>query len=113
MLKVALVSVFIVFFMITGSGWAFDVNQNQKTLSGKIVDVDRVGSMITVRYFNAAGVADEINIMVPDATKIVNGDKIKSLCDIDQLDPVMVTYYDDGLNGLKAISISDLNQPNR
>jgi hypothetical protein len=107
------ISFLILFFTAIGSVWAFEANQNQKTVSGKIADVDRVGSMITVRYFNAAGAADEINIMVPDEAQIVNGTKIKSLCDINPLDPVRVTYYDDGLSGLKAINIADLNQPNR
>jgi hypothetical protein len=103
---------FMVFFTLTGSAWAFDADQGKKTVSGKVTEVDWVKSMITVSYIDDAGAPDEIDIKVPSETRIMNGTEEESLSDIDQSDPVTVTYYDDGINGLKAISIYDLNQPN-
>ena len=109
-----LMSILVLFSMVISYGWAADNAQSQKTISGKIVDVDHAGSIITVRYVDSSsGAVDEINIVVPDDAEVLNGTKIKSFYDVQQLDPVVVTYYDDGVSGLKAIRIADLNQANR
>jgi len=100
--------------MATTCAWAFDDGQNQKTVSGTVVDIDWTKSIITVRCSDSiSGDADEINIIVPREAKIMNGASAISFSDIDQSDPVTVTYYDDGVSGLKAERISDLNQANR
>ncbi|MFH1190943.1 MAG: hypothetical protein V1670_01940 [Candidatus Omnitrophota bacterium] len=107
-------SIFALLFITIGYGWTFDDNQVNKTISGKVSDVDWVKSIITIRYSHfISGNIDEINIIVSGETKIMNGTVTKSLSDIEQFDSVTVTYYDDGLSGLKAISITDLNVGNR
>ncbi|MDD5129844.1 MAG: hypothetical protein PHS66_02170 [Candidatus Omnitrophica bacterium] len=108
-----IMSILVLSSMVISSGWAADNAQSQKKISGKIVDVDHAGSIITVRYVDSAGSVDEINIIVPDDAEVLNGTKIKSFYDVQQLDPVVVTYYDDGVSGLKAVRIADLNQANR
>lgn len=104
------VSIFVLFFMVTVLAWAVDDDQSQKTVSGTISDIDWVKSIITVRYSDPySGNADEIDIIVPEGIKIMNGTESKDLGDLEQSDPVSVTYYDDGVSGLKAKRIADLN----
>ena len=105
--------VFVLFFMMTVLAWAIDDGQSQKTVSGTVGDIDWVKSMITVRYSDLdSGNADEIDIIVPEGTEIMNGTESKDLADIDQADSVTVIYYDDGVSGLKAKRITDLNTGN-
>jgi len=88
--------------------------EEEKTVYGTVAQVDWVGSKLTVRYpqpFSAQH--DEINIKVPKDTEITRGTEEISLSDILQSDQVTVSYFDDGLNGLKAIRIADLNLANR
>ena len=107
-----IMSVFI--FMVVPLGWAADDGQSKKTISGTIDDTDWAKSIITVRYSDTfSGNADEIDIIVPEGTKIMNGPESIDLADIEQSDPVTVTYYDDGVGGLKAKRIMDLNAGNR
>lgn len=105
--------VFVLFFMITVLAWAIDDGQSQKTVSGTVSDIDWVKSIITVRYLDPySGNADEIDIIVPDGIKIMNGTESKDLGDLEQSDPISVTYYDDGVSGLKAKRIADFNAGN-
>jgi hypothetical protein len=107
-------SIFILFFMIVTCGWALDDEAGQKTVSGTVVDIDWVKSMITVHYSDPyTGETDEIDIVVPDSTRIMNGTQEKRLGDLEQGDPVTVTYYNDGAGGLKAKRIADLNAGNQ
>ena len=109
-----IMSIFALFFMATAYGWAFDDDQGQKTISGTVVDIDWVKSVITVRYAEPfSGNTDEIDIIVPSDAKIMNGTETELLSDIEQSDQVAVTYYDDGVSGLKAKKIADLNQGNQ
>lgn len=111
---IRVISIFVLLFVALGYGWAFDDDQAYKTISGTVSDVDWVKSIITVRFSHPfSGNIDEINIIVPGEAKIMNGAVTKSLSDIGQFDPITVTYYDDGLSGLKAVSITDLNLGNR
>lgn len=106
-------TVFVLFFMVTVLAWAVDDGQSQKTFSGTVSGIDWVKSIITVRYLDPySGNADEIDIIVPEGTKIMNGTESKELGDLEQSDPVSVTYYDDGVSGLKAKRITDLNVGN-
>ncbi|MFA5093492.1 MAG: hypothetical protein WC543_06130 [Candidatus Omnitrophota bacterium] len=109
-----IVIIFILLSLALTCSWATNDSQSQKTISGRISDVDKVGQIISVRYTDPrSGGADEVNIMVPDDAVITNGTKQWALCDLQQFDPVTVTYYDDGVSGLKAVRIADLNQSNR
>jgi len=107
-------SIFVLFFMATVYVWALDDDQGQKTISGTVVDIDWVKSIITVNYSDPfSGNADEIDIIVPSEAKIMIGTETKSLSDIEQSDSVTVIYYDDGVSGLKAKRITDLNEGNK
>lgn len=102
--------VFLLFFTAIFYSWAFDEDGSQKTVSGIVVDLDWVKSVITVRYYDPiSGNPDEINITVSSDTKITKGTNTIYISDILQSDPVTVVYYDDGLGGLKAKRISDCN----
>jgi hypothetical protein len=107
------ISIFVLLFTVGTCGWASEDGQGQKTISGSIEDIDWVKSMITVRYSDPySGNTDEIDIIVPSDTKIMNGTEQKYLSDLEQSDMVTVTYYNDGLSGLKAKRITDLNAGN-
>ena len=108
------VSVVVLFSLTLVCGLGFSDEQQQKTVSGTVVDTDWVKSMITVQYSDPySGNTDEIDIIVPSVAKIMNGTEEKTLSDMGQSDPVTVTYYDDGVSGLKAKRITDLNEGNR
>ncbi len=107
------VSIFVLFFMAVACGRASADDPVLKTVSGKVIDIDSVKSMITVRFDDPiTGEASEIDIIVPEAAKIMNGAETESFLDMEQFDPVTVTYYDDGANGLKAKEILELNPVN-
>ena len=107
-------SIFVLLSIVTVYAWAFDGEQGQKTISGSVADIDWVKSIITVRYSDSlSGNTDEINIIVPSGAEITNGTETKDISDIEQSDPVTVTYYDDGLSGLKAKRVVDLNEGNK
>lgn len=109
---VTVISVLTIFLMITIFACA-DNEPSQKTISGMINDIDWVKSMISVSYLDPySGNSDELDIIVPSDAKIMNGTEEKSLSDLEQSDQVTVTYYDDGLSGLKAKRITDLNTGN-
>jgi len=108
--RVRAVCLFVLFFMATGCAWASEDDLALQTVSGKVIDVDSVKSMITVRYVDpVSGVSNELDIAVPENAKIMNGTETESFLDIEQFDSVTVTYYDDGANGLKAKEILELN----
>ena len=107
------VSVFVLFFMAVACGRASADDAVLKTVSGKVIEVDSVKSMITVRYVDpVSGVSNELDIVVPEEAKIKNGTETESFLDIEQFDSITVTYYDDGANGLKAKEILELNPVN-
>jgi hypothetical protein len=103
-------SICVLFSFATVCGWAYEDDQEKKTISGIVVDMDWVKNMITVSYCDPlSGNSDELDIVVPNDTKITRGAEDISLGDIEQSDPVTVVYYDDGLSGLKAKRVTDLN----
>ncbi|MDD5225908.1 MAG: hypothetical protein PHV97_01820 [Candidatus Omnitrophica bacterium] len=107
---VRVTSVFIFFFLAVASGWALDDDPSQNTVTGRVEDIDSLKSMITVRYPDPdTGVEHEIDVFVPEETKIMNGSEEITFLDIEQFDPVTVTYSGDGVSGLKAKEILELN----
>ena len=111
---IRVICIFILLFMITDYTQASDNERNQKTISGIVDDIDWVKSIITVRFSDPfSGDTDEINIIVPSEARITNGAQTEFFSDIDQFDSVTITYYDDGLSGLKVKMIKDLNEGNR
>ena len=114
MRTVRTMSIFVLLSIAAVYAWAFDGEQSQKTISGSVADIDWVKSIITVRYSDPlSGNTDEINIIVPSGAEVTNGTESKDISDIEQSDPVTVTYYDDGLSGLKAKRVVDLNEGNK
>jgi hypothetical protein len=93
----------------------------EKSITGTIVHLDWVGSVVTVRYYPTSGSnatqlyypsnadADEINLIITDNSIIYRGTQTISFGDILLSDPVTVTYYDDGFSGLKIKRLTDLN----
>ncbi|MDD5059966.1 MAG: hypothetical protein PHY35_02455 [Candidatus Omnitrophica bacterium] len=82
----------------------------EKTISGTVVDLDWVSSSVTVRFYPEFSTnPDEVNLKTTMDSVIQKGTESISLSDILQSDPVTVTYYDDGVNGLKIKRLTDLN----
>lgn len=105
-----LLGIGILFLTMVVCGSVNALAQEKTTVSGSVVDVDWIKSILTISYLDPfSGSTDEINIIVPDDAQITRGTTEISLSDILQSDPVNVTYYDDGVSGLKAIKIADLN----
>ncbi|MDD4981699.1 MAG: hypothetical protein WC293_01050 [Candidatus Omnitrophota bacterium] len=114
LLRLIFVLIFLSVFVPLPCNWAQDEAVSQKTVSGIVIDLDWVSSIITVLYFDPfSGNQDEINITITHDTKITRGTEAISFSDLEQSDPVMVVYYDDGSQVLKAKRISDMNLGNR
>ncbi|HQP92212.1 MAG TPA: hypothetical protein PLU24_06005 [Candidatus Omnitrophota bacterium] len=76
-----------------------------RTIDGQVTDTDWVGSKIVV---NIGG--DEMTFILPDNIVVTRGTDTLSVNDIDQNDSVTIYYTDEGINGLKAVKITD-NSP--
>ncbi|MCK9572632.1 MAG: hypothetical protein M0Q96_05110 [Candidatus Omnitrophica bacterium] len=101
----------ILFVLIFCAGFQAPVLAADQTISGSISDVDWVSSSVSVHYFNPySGNSDEIILKKTSDSQIFRGTTSISFSDIQQGDPVTITYYDDGLSGLKIIRLSDLNR---
>jgi len=82
----------------------------KKTVSGIAVGLDWVSSTICVQYSDSyTGDNDELDIKVTHDTVIRRGTELISFSDIEQSDQVTVSYYNDGVSGLKATRVTDLN----
>lgn len=104
-------SIFVFLFMAITCGWGLEDDQGLNTVSGRIEDIDSLKSIITVRYPDpVSGNMEEIDILVPEETKIMNGTETISFLDMEQFDPVTVTYDGGGVAGFKAREILELNQ---
>lgn len=94
--------------LINSPLWAEDAEK--KTISGIVVELDWVSSTMCVQYSDPyTGNADELDIKVTHDTVMRRGTETISFGDILQSDQVTVSYYDDGLSGLKATRVTDLN----
>jgi len=95
-------------FLIAPVCWAEEAED--KTITGTIVDLDWVSSTITVLYSDPyTGQNDEINLKVASDANMHRGTESISFSDLLQSDPVTVTYYSDGVGGLKVKRLSDQN----
>ena len=81
-----------------------DSPQDLKSLSGKVTNVDWVGSLLTVDG------GDEITFYVPSGMDIRCGTEMVSLTDLAQGDQVLVKYVDNPPGRPKAVSIA-VNKP--
>lgn len=94
------------------SGWA--EGDEPGTVTGKVEEIDSIKALITVSYAEPlSGELREMDLQVPDETKIMNGSEKITFLDIEQFDRVTVTYAGDGAGGFKALNILDLNRPDQ
>jgi len=106
MKKIFLLLAALIFFTCV----AYCETAKEKTVSGTVVDIDWVSSSLTVRYFAPFSPnADELTFKVTSESLLQKGTESIGLSDIEQADPVSVTYYDDGTSGLKVKKLTDLN----
>jgi len=88
--------------------------QADRTITGKVVDIDSLGSRLSVRVVNYRGSRpDQFTFQVPKDAVLTCGTRDMSFLNINVSDMVTVTYYSDDLGGLKVRSLSDLNMGNR
>ncbi len=66
-----------------------------RLLKGNIVNLDFVGSKITIKYLQPNGDNDEITLRIALSTKITQNDLRISVSDLSNGDEVAVRYYDD------------------
>ncbi len=98
-------------FLIISPALADD--SEDKTISGTVSSTDWVKSVVSVRYADPyTGNTDEINLRSTGDSEITRGTDSISLSDVEQGDPVSVTYYKDDLSGLKIRRLRDLNDAN-
>jgi len=89
-------------------------DSDDKTITGTVTDLDWAKSALTVRYSDPyTGNADEITLMITSDSELTRAADSISLSDIEQSDPVEVTYYRDGVSGLKIKRLADMNDANR
>jgi hypothetical protein len=111
--KISLISFIIILGAITFSCWALNDNTEIKTISGRITDTDWVKSTITIRYFQPfSSNPDEITIFVPREAKILCGSSTLYRSDLEQSDPVTVSFYDTDM-GLRATKVVNHNNAKR
>ena len=88
--------------------------QQDKTITGKIIGIDWLGRKITVRHLDSRrGRADHIDFKVPKDAELTRGSRKMSFLDLKVADMVTVTYYSDDFGGLKVRHLSNLNLGNR
>jgi hypothetical protein len=84
--------------------------QEETTIRGKVVDIGWLKRNLSIRTADSrSGRPDHILVQVPKDAELTRGTKSISFLDIKISDSVMVTYYDDGLTGLKVRSLRNLN----
>ena len=104
--------IFILAIMIISPVFADD--GADKTVQGTITAIDWVSSNVSVRYADPySGNMDEIILRVTGDSELTRGTDSISLSDIEQGDPIEVTYYREDLSGLKIRRLSDMNDANR
>ena len=90
-----------------------DVSED-KTISGTVTALDWVRSTLIVRYADPyTGNTDELTLRVIGDSELTRGSESISSSDIEQGDPIEVTYYQDDLSGLKVRRLADMNDANR
>jgi len=77
-----------------------------KTIEGTVTSIDAVGSVLTLRPFEAQGPnSDQLTFQISPKTKVCKGNDTISSSDIEIGDVVTVRYADDPA-GLKADTIT-------
>ena len=100
--------IFVLAVMIVSPVLAGD--SEDKTISGTVASLDWVKSVLSVRTADPYNVnVDQVSCRVTSDAELSRGTDSISLSDIEEGDPVSVTYYRDDLSGLKVRRLSDLN----
>jgi len=94
--------VFFVSVMLLSHGPSYceEAYQNVQTYSGQVMEIDWVGSLLTVQG------GDEMTFYVPSGTKVYQGTETISFEDLDQDDYVIIKYVDMPSGRPKALSIT-------
>lgn len=99
-------------FMMISPVFADD--SGDKTIQGMVNSIDWITSRLSLRYADPyTGNNDESIFKVTSDSELTRGTDSISLSDIEQGDPVEVTYYRDDASGLKIRRLSDMNDANR
>jgi len=110
MKKISFIFLILVFMSISP---ALADDGEDKTISGAVSSVDWVASKLSVSFADPySGNPDEIVLRATGDSELTRGTESISLSDIDQGDPVSVTYYKDDFSGLKIRRLKDLNEAN-
>ena len=91
-------------FLCAGLVYAQDQRPELRTFTGNVLEVDWVGSVMTVE-----GV-ENMTFSVGPETKVTQGTGSASFSDIEQGDPVAVKYYEDPSGDSRAVRI-DIKKP--
>ena len=92
---------------------AFADDSDDKTITGSVSSLDWVASKLSVGFVDPySGNSDEIGLRVTGDSELTRGTDSISLSDINQGDPVSVTYYKEDFSGLKIRRLEDLNNAN-
>ncbi|MFH0854920.1 MAG: hypothetical protein V1869_00160 [Candidatus Omnitrophota bacterium] len=104
--------IFLIFCFIIAPAALAD-ESGDKSISGTVSSVDWIKSVLSVRYTDPyTGDSDEIALKVTGDSELTRGTESILLFDVEQGDPVSITYYKDDLSGLKIRNLSDLNDAN-
>ena len=82
-------------------------NQQIQTISGTVTQVDTVGNSIVVNTGEA-----QVLFYVPDDAKINQGEETIGLMDVQESDPVTISYYTASPGKYVVVSIIDSNLAN-
>ena len=110
-----MLKIFVVFLALILMAASFlSADGIEKTITGKIADIDWLGRRLTIRHDDRrTGRPDHITVQVPKDAELTRGASNISFLHIKQSDMVTVTYYSDDLGGLKVRRLADLNLGNR
>jgi hypothetical protein len=97
--KASVIGLIIAMILLSGSH-LYCKDGELKTFRGAVVEVDWVGSLLTVEG------EDEVTFYVPPETRIMNRTEMIGLFDIEQNDNVFIKYYDDPSGPPKTVSIN-------
>jgi hypothetical protein len=90
------------------------VQGQDETMTGKVVAMDSMSRKLTIRSSDIkTGRPDQTVFRVPKEAELTRGTRSMSFLDINLSDMVTITYYSDGLDGLKIRSLSNHNLGNR
>lgn len=83
--------------------------QEVSTISGKLIAIDWIGSVVVVRIKLPGGIYDEMTYHVSRDTKITKGVQSLTFGELHEQDRVTIEYFNQRFQGLHAIHIMVLS----